>query len=122
MSVAIRRNGANFFERDIILEPNQLASFNKQTSESKIYNVDAEYYSIWTSGLLSFDEVDLSRIIKKVERFYNIKIEYENPLIGSTKISGKLDLNQDMAEVLEYLSKVSLTKFEKINNYKYKIK
>ena len=121
-SVAIRKLNANLFENDIVLKPDQLASFNKESGESKIYNVDAAYYSIWTEGLLSFDEVDLSRIIKKVERYYNIHVSYENPLSGTIKISGKLDLNQDRNEVFEYLSKVSLTTIIKIDNMHYRIK
>jgi hypothetical protein len=121
-SVAIRKNGAQFFENDIILKPNQLASFNKGTNESKIYDVDTEYYTVWTEGLLSFDEVDLSRIIKKVERYYNVEMIYTDPALGATKITGKLDLNQNTDEVFEYIGKVSLTTIEKISNNLYKIK
>jgi hypothetical protein len=121
-SVAIRKNGAQFFEKDIILKPNQLASFNKGTNESKIYDVDAEYYTIWTEGLLSFNEVELSRVLKKVERYYNVAVTYADPVLGSTKITGKLDLNSNVDEVIEYIGKVSLTTIEKTNHNSYKIK
>ncbi|MDO9615079.1 MAG: FecR domain-containing protein, partial [Bacteroidota bacterium] len=98
-SVSIRKNNSGFFESDIILKPNQMAIFNKNTQNSKVYDVDAAYYTIWVKGLLSFDNQDLSRIIKKIERYYNIQIRYIDPLIGLQKISGKLDLNKNLEEV-----------------------
>ncbi len=121
-SVAIRRNRASFFEDDILIKPNQMASFNKTRHNTKIYKVDADYYSLWTKGLISFDEDDFNRVIKKVERFYNISIIFSNPKLESMRISGKLDLNKSQTEVMEYLRKVSLSKFVQINENQYIIK
>lgn len=121
-SVSIRRNNSGFFESDIILKPNQMAVFNKNTLDSKIYDVDAAYYTIWVNGLLSFDDQDFNRIIKKIERYYNIQIRYTDPLVGLQKISGKLDLNKNLEEVFEYLAKVSSTEIRKIDNANYEIK
>lgn len=121
-SVAIRRNDANFLERDLVLKPNQMASFNKNSAETKIYDVDAAYYTLWTKGLLSFNEVDFNRILKKVERFYNITVSFSEPPLGLIRISGKLDLKQPREEVLEYLEKVSLTKIEKVDEFTYVVK
>lgn len=121
-SVSLRRHQAGLFEKEIVLKPNQMAAFNKTNNETKVYEVDAGYYTIWTEGLLSFDQVDLNRIIKKVERYYNLRVDYGNPLTGSIKISGKLDLNKEKEEVFEYLAKVSGTKIDKINNGFYIIR
>lgn len=121
-SVSIRRNNSGIFESDIVLKPNQMALFNKNTQNSKVYDVDASYYTIWVKGLLSFDDQDLSRVIKKIERYYNIQIRYTDPLVGLQKISGKLDLNKDLEEVFEYLAKVSSTEIRKIDNTNYEIK
>jgi len=121
-SVSIRRNNSGIFESDIVLKPNQMALFNKNTQNSKVYNVDAAYYTIWVKGLLSFDDQDFSRIIKKIERYYNIQIRYTDPLVGLQKISGKLDLNKNLEEVFEYLAKVSSTEIRKIDNNNYEIK
>jgi ferric-dicitrate binding protein FerR (iron transport regulator) len=72
--------------------------------------------------LLSFDDLEMCRVLKSLERFYNIQIHYTDPKTGSLRISGKLDLNKDLEEVLEYLSKVSETNFAKIDNDNYQIK
>ena len=121
-SVAIRQNNATFFDREIVLKPNQMASFSKNSNETMLYDVDASYYTLWTKGLLSFDDVDFNRILKKVERFYNISVNFSEPILGTIRISGKLDLKQSRDEVLEYLEKVSLTNIERVNDNQYMVK
>ena len=121
-SVSIRLNEANRFEKDIVIKPNQLASFYKNNRDTKIYKVDADYYTLWTQGLISFDEIDFSRIIKKVERYYNISINFSDPKMEVIRISGKLDLKQGRNATMEYLEKVSESKFEQINEKQYVIK
>jgi len=71
---------------------------------------------------LSFDDVDFNRILKKVERFYNISVGFSEPVLGTIRISGKLDLKRNKDEVLEYLEKVSLTNIEKVNDNHYMVK
>ena len=121
-SVSIHRKGANFFEKDIVIKPNQMALFNKDGSDTKIYEVDTDTYTLWTKGLISFDEVDFVRIIKKLERFYNISINFSDRHKEIMRISGKLDLKQSRKEVMEYLEKVSMSRFEQVNNNQYTIK
>ena len=121
-SVAIRRNGAGYFENDIIIKPNQMVSFDKTSRDSKIYEVDSDSYTFWTKGMFSFEEVDFSRVIKKIERFYNISINFSDRQKEIMRISGKLHLKQSRKEVIEYLEKVSLSKFEQISENQYVIK
>lgn len=118
-SVEIRKNNSRLFDSRIVLKPNQMASFSKISNETKLYDVDVNYYTLWTRGLLSFDDMDFNRVLKKVERFYNISIDFSEPILASIHISGKLDLKQKREEVLEYLEKVSLTRIEKTDENKY---
>lgn len=120
--VSIREIGTDKIENEIILVPNQLASFDKKTKLTEIKNVNTDFYTSWTDGLLSFENRDLNRVIKSLERYYNINIQFENPMLGMVKISGKLDLKQNRNEVFEYLEKVSSTKFEKKDERNYRIR
>ncbi len=121
-SVAIHFSGAKIYEEDIVISPNQMASFDKTSNNTKVSSVSADAYSLWTKGLISFEEVDFSRVIKQVERFYNISVTFSDHQAEVMRISGKLDLKCSKEEVLEYLSKVSLTNFEQINENSYRIK
>ena len=121
-SVALRRSGAKFWEQDIVISPNQMASFDKTSSDTRISEVSAEAYSLWTKGIMNFEEVDFGRVIKQVERFYNISVTFSDHQIEMMRISGKLDLKKNRKEVMEYLEKVSLASFEQINENSYRIK
>jgi hypothetical protein len=118
-SVEIRENDANLFSSKVILKPNQMASFSKTTNETSLYNVDASYYTLWTKGLLSFDDVDFDKVIKKIERFYNISVDFSEPGLRAIRISGKLDLKGNRSEVLEYLEKVSSTEIKRLNENQF---
>ena len=121
-SVSIRRKDANLFEKDIVIKTNQLASFNKNSRNTEIHEVNADTYSLWIKGLISFEDVDFSRVIKQVERYYNISISFSEPQKKIMRISGKLDLKRSRKEVMEYLEKVSLSSFEQVQADKYIIK
>lgn len=121
-SVSVRKNTGGIFERELYLKPSQMAVYDKKEEATSVTEVDVETYTIWKQGILRFEQTDLSRILKKVERYYNIRITYRDPLDGIIKISGKLDLARDKAEVFEYLAKVSGNSFEKLDEGNYVIR
>jgi transmembrane sensor len=98
--VKLEQNNSGLFDSAIELEPGQLASFNKRSNETIIKEVRTENYTLWKDGLYKFESSDLSRVIKKLERFYNLRFTYSDPMLGTIKISGKLDLNETREEII----------------------
>ncbi|MCW0483212.1 FecR family protein [Gaoshiqia sediminis] len=88
---------------EVILKPNQKISLNKEDGVANIKTVDVSMYTSWKDGILKTDREDLVRVIKKVERYYNIQIEMKDPLAGGYLISGKLDLKGSPEEVLNII-------------------
>ena len=120
--VELSRTNAGLWEKKIQLSPGELAYFNKRSRETTIYDVDVEYYSLWTKGLFSFSNTDLNRITRKLERYYNIRFQFDDPTKGSIRITGKLDATKGKDEVFEYLSKLTGLDFVKLNENNYGIK
>lgn len=119
--VSIGKNDAGVFEKAIELSPNQLASFNRTTKETDIKTVDTDNYILWTVGLLKFESTDLSRITKRLERFYNVRFQYAEPLLGGLRISGKLLLNENFDEVCERVARAATVKIIKRGEGLYEI-
>ncbi|NOY94807.1 MAG: FecR family protein [Chlorobi bacterium] len=117
--VSVKRNDVSLYKKSIILKPKQMLAYNKITKDIKTSYVDVEYFILWKDGILKFENEDLSRVIKKIERFYNISIRFKDPLQSGVKISGKLDLSENKYKVFEYLK--TLTKMnieeEEENHY-----
>jgi hypothetical protein len=121
-SVEMYETNAGLFNKKIKLSPGELAYFNKKNKETTIHKVDVEYYTLWTQGLLRFSNTDLSRITKKLERFYNIRFQFDDPLKGVIRVTGKLDVTKDKEEVLDYLSNLTGLDFMKINGNNYVVR
>ena len=120
--VSIRTNNSGFFTKDTELAPGQLASFDRELNQIKVNAVKVDEYILWTTGIVKFESVDLSRIVKKLERFYNIRFQFDDPMLGSMKISGKLELNEDENEVIERIAHTANINIEKNEDNSYTIK
>ncbi|RIH63217.1 DUF4974 domain-containing protein [Mariniphaga sediminis] len=121
-SVEIKRVNATLFEKGIRLSPGYLAYFNKKNQETRTQQVNVEHYTLWTEGLFSFSNTDLNRIVKKLERYYNIRFQFDDPFKGVIQVSGKLDVTKERVEVFEYLEKLTGLKIIQISDRQYVIK
>ncbi|WP_321373130.1 FecR domain-containing protein [uncultured Draconibacterium sp.] len=119
--VRIRQNQSSLFDETIDLEPNQKATFNRTLRETKVNAVDVENYILWQEGIFKFDSSDLNRITKKLERFYNIQIKYDDVMLGTLKISGKLDLQDNREVVLQRIASAASVKINRKGENFYEI-
>lgn len=119
--VNIEQNNVGFFDRATELVPDQLASFDKTTKKTIIKVVNTEDYTLWTAGILKFESTDLNRITKRLERFYNIRFEYSDPLLGGLRLSGKMELKEDKDEICERIARAASVRIVKKEEGLYEI-
>lgn len=85
------------------LEPNQRITYDTQVNKFKIDKVDATKTILWVDGELTYDMVPLAVICQDMEKWYNVKIDIENPELFNKKITTSFkDLSVN--EVLDMLS------------------
>ncbi len=102
--------------QEVFLVPNQKASISKGDKDFEITQVEnIEVYTAWIDGYLTFINEDVSVLLKKVSRYYNVEIEVK-PGENMEKIYGKLDLKNDLERVLDGIAFISKTKYEKQGN------
>lgn len=118
-SVKITKPGFHLRNKEYILEPNQRAAFNIETKETKITQVDVENYVAWHQGYLIFETQELNRVIKNLERYYNIRIGLTDPTLGLLRITGKLELKNDEETVLNILAKTASLDLVNTNESQY---
>jgi len=119
--VSMEQNNAGLFDKATELAPNQLASFDRTTKETDVRTVETDNYILWTEGLLKFESTELSRITKRLERYYNIRFHFSEPLLGGLRISGKLQLEEDRDEVCERVARAASVKIVKQGEDLYEI-
>jgi len=81
------------------LSPNDLLTVTTGSIISQ-KQVDVSSYISWVEGILILKGNDLSTIVKKLNIYYGVPIQY-TPDIGQKKVYGKLDLKDDLDKVLE---------------------
>ena len=96
------------------LKPNQL--MNIRGNETSICKVDVAEYISWKDNLLLLNQRKVGDIFKRLERYYGCKIQYDKE-IASILLSGKLDLQSDIIDVMNNLC-LSLSLHYTINDKK----
>jgi ferric-dicitrate binding protein FerR (iron transport regulator) len=104
--------------KNLVMKPSQKATFNLEHNEVEVaYESDIEKYISWKDGVFQFSNEDLSRVLRKVERYYNVDIKYDDRIIETAlPVSGKLDIGYDVDTVMTILSHVARINYERSDN------
>ncbi len=102
--------------QEVFLAPSQKASISKGDEKFVITTVEnTDAYTAWVNGYLTFTNEEVTDVLKRVSRYYNVTIEPELPE-NIEKIYGKLDLKDDLERVLDGIAFISKTKYKKLDN------
>ena len=105
---------------EVLLKPNQKASFKKEKNDFSITDeTDADIYIAWTYGWLKYERENLKSVLRKVERYYNVEIRLPDNYPQDDKITGKLDLKESLNEAMGILADASGTEFRIIGDKVY---
>ncbi len=99
--------------REIFVKPSQKATIDLQKSEIEINDIEnSDSYTAWKDGYLIFVNEDVSEVLKRVSRYYNIKLSCDKNALFD-KVYGKLDLKTDFTKVLDGLAFISDASYER---------
>lgn len=94
-----------------ILKPGQQANVADNLNRIVIRKVDTELAIAWKNGRFKFDNADLKTVMKQLERWYGIKVEYRGD-VSDVRFSGGTFMNKNLSEVLKVLE---------LSNIKFKV-
>lgn len=83
-----------------ILSPNQMIEINDKGTDVK--EVDVFEYICWKDNMMMLSDRKVGETLDRLSRYYGRKIWY-NEEIGNIPISGKLDLRENMEDVISIL-------------------
>ncbi len=105
-----------------VLTPNQMFSYDSKMHKGKITTVDTDDYVAWKDGYYQFRQQPLKEIVKKLSRYYGVRIYCEGPADKLT-CSGKLDLKESLDEVMKALKEAAPIQIEnKYESVEIKVK
>ncbi|MFA4870071.1 MAG: FecR domain-containing protein [Pedobacter sp.] len=105
----------------VILKPNQQSVLT--TNGIRVNQVDAEQAVAWKSGLFMFEGESLDYIMKKIARWYDVDIHFENEELKQKIYSGSFSRFTNVSQVLQKIELTHTARFNvkgrKITLYKY---
>ncbi|SMC85634.1 FecR family protein [Pedobacter africanus] len=93
-----------------ILAPGQQSVLSP--SALNVKEVDTEEAVAWKEGYFIFDNDNLKALMRKLERWYDVEVDYQGIADDKTKITGTLTRNTQLAEVLKLLEETDKFKFK----------
>jgi hypothetical protein len=100
------------------LSPSQMYEV-KGEGEAFVSTVDVSKYISWINGLYRFDSEKLEVVLSRLSRYYGTDITFGKD-VGNLKCSGKMDLKDDLKDILDGLSFSFPIKVQ-YDNHKYNI-
>ena len=95
--VAIDAEGKN-----ALLIPSEQMVFNKKNKHISTQKVDVHKYLEWKDGVLRFENENLGDAVKKLEKWYNVTIVFENKNLSNCTFTG-IFKNERLQTILEHI-------------------
>ena len=100
------------------LSPGQRATKNKNETSLDIQNVETSFYSAWTNGKIFFDDESLDHIAIKLERWFNVEINFSDEQLKSYRFTGTILKNKPIDQIMQALELLSPIRFKhQVNVY-----
>ena len=94
------------------LIPGQLAIKNKNEAIINVRDVQTSFYKAWIEGKLYFDDQPLNQIATKLERWFNVDVEFANDRLKSYKFTGTILKNKPLDQIMQALELLAPIKFK----------
>ena len=89
--------------KKIDLLPGHQAILNLKTNDFSVKKVDTELYTTWKENLLRFQDADFNEVVKKMERWYDVKIIVD-PGFRLSKLFTMTIKTESLREMLKLLA------------------
>ncbi|MCW0484498.1 FecR family protein [Gaoshiqia sediminis] len=98
------------------IEPNQKLVFDKVDKQTNLFNLsDLSPETAWTEGRLVFRNQSLEELELKLERWFDVEIEFADEQVKSRRFTGTLT-RESILEVIAYLGNSKYVAYEIENN------
>jgi ferric-dicitrate binding protein FerR (iron transport regulator) len=94
--------------RSVIIKPGQQAFVSSlssgNTAEPQVMNgVDIQKVMAWKNGFFNFDNVQLPEVMKQLERWYDIDVQYDGP-VPDVIFRGGMDREVKLSGIMRFLT------------------
>ncbi|SEL83122.1 FecR family protein [Parapedobacter koreensis] len=110
-SIAVGSAPAQITNRSIILTPGQQAVTKRGKSQIVVGSIDTEEVISWKENLFVFYDEEISEVMKKVSRWYDVEVTYLDGMAGK-RIGGSIPRFASIGELMDALQATGLLHYK----------
>ncbi|WEK36303.1 MAG: FecR domain-containing protein [Candidatus Pseudobacter hemicellulosilyticus] len=102
---SVRLTSGNGAKPAVLLRPGEQAGLQKPLANANPFTVseaDLEEVMAWKNGVFSFHEADIRTVMRQIERWYDIRVDYRGT-VPQDRFSGKVSRSANLSQVLRIL-------------------
>ncbi len=92
-----------YLQDSVILEPNEMLRFDRETATFEKEPFQAASADAWTHGRLEFDNILLLDLAPKLERLYDVKIQFADSQVAMEQVYISISSDESFADVCDAL-------------------
>jgi len=97
--------------RNVILNPGDQVILNRETNGLNSLQVNSQLFTCWKENLLKYENAPFEEVIKKMERWYDVKIVVD-PAINTKERYTMTIKTESLREMLQLVSRTTKLKYE----------
>jgi transmembrane sensor len=97
--------------KSVIIKPGEQLILNRATNLLNQQKVNTELYSSWKGNLLKFENAPFDEVIKKMERWYDVKINVDAKINTNERYTMTIK-TESLREMLQLVSRTTKIKYE----------
>lgn len=101
---AVRFRGAS---KSLLLKPGQQGILSAHNELKLLADADTSQAIAWKNGIQAFDSADLHTVMRQVERWYDVEVEYKGA-IPSRTYTGNIPRSASLAQLLQLFQVVGI--------------
>lgn len=102
--------------RSLRLHPHDQVTYNKKNGEIRKEIASDKSVPAWKEGILSFKEIPLREIVRKLERKFNTTIHIKDQQIGDYIYTATFEKEKGLEEILDIIAASAPISYQKENN------
>ncbi|MGE5393534.1 MAG: FecR family protein [Candidatus Saccharibacteria bacterium] len=114
--IELTDKGSLFSRKTVHLLPGTKVVYDPEDKSMTSQQVDPNDYLSWREGFMVIHGENLQEILKKLARYYNVKMVLEDQAIAAETFSGRLDLKDSPREVLTVISRMVPLSIKELDN------
>ena len=99
------------YEQTYDMVPGVALTYEKYNGDVHMEKADLESILSWTTGKFVFNDMRLEDILLKLERWYGVSVHYDNDFFKNRRLSGALEKNKPLNDLLDIFQKVTQLQF-----------